>query len=183
MGSPGAAASIIEPLVTVNTQVESDIMRVADGAPSDRAADSLEQSLATHHLEGASWLERRPEGLVVSVDGRVAFAPGTDTLTPRALAFLQDFARVAAAVDTNVAAEAFVANPLDPYRDDAHWALAAERADAVATTLLRFGVSGARLSASAYGYPGGRDELRFLQQQELLELTLLTGPNTAVPAE
>lgn len=183
MGSPGAAASIIEPLVTVNTQVESDIMRVADGAPSDRAADSLEQSLATHHLEGASWLERRPEGLVVSVDGRVAFAPGTDTLTPRALAFLEDFARVAAAVDTNVAAEAFVANPLDPYRDDAHWALAAERADAVATTLLRFGVSGARLSASAYGYPGGRDELRFLQQQELLELTLLTGPNTAVPAE
>ncbi len=183
MGSPGAAATVIEPLVTVNTQVTSDVMRVADGAPSDRTVDSLEELLAEHHLDGASWLERRPEGLVVSVEGSVAFEPGTSVLTRDTRAFLGDFAQIANAVQTNVTAEAFVANPDNPYRDDAHWNLAARRADALAVALTSAGVPVERMGTSAYGYAGGRDELRLLQQTELIELTLLTGPASAIPAD
>lgn len=183
MGSPGAAATVIEPLVTVNTEVTADVMRVADGAPSDRTSPSLEQSLMDHHLEGASWLERRPEGLVVSVDGAVAFEPGSDRLTPNTRAFLVDFARIANAVETNVAARAFVADEEEPYRNDAHWNLAAERADALAVALVDAGIRPARLGTSAYGYAGGRDQLRLIQQPELIELTLLTGPESAIPAD
>ncbi|MFT4703095.1 MAG: chemotaxis protein MotB [Bradymonadia bacterium] len=181
-GQPGTPEAIIAPVISITVGSDTDSLSRQAGSPSDRVEQALEQALDRHHLEGKAWLERRPEGWVISVDGAVAFEDGRYNVTERARALLTEFAVLARAVDLNVSAEAFVADPEHPFDRDEHWNLAALRAGAVAQVLIADGIAPERVSASAYGYPGGRDELRFVQQSQLLELTLLTGPPRAVPA-
>lgn len=179
-GAPGAAGEVVPQIVAVSGPSATDPLGLDNGAHSSNVDESLESAITDHHLEGHAWLERRPEGWVIGIDGRIAFAPDSNELLDGAAVLVRDVAAVANAYDVNLGIAAYVDNPENRYRGDDHWHLAAARADTVARTLLGFGYPDRRLRASSYGYAGGRDQMRFLQQAELLELTLLTGPANAI---
>ena len=179
-GAPGAAGEVVPQIVAVSAPAAFDPLGIETGAHSDTIEESLERAITRHHLSGNAWLERRPEGYVISVDGSVLFEDGSNALVEGAGLLVRDVAAVANAHEVNLGVAAFVDNPEARYRGDDHWHLAAARADSVVRVLLGVGFPDTRTRASAYGYAGGRDQLRFLQQNELLELTLLTGPANAI---
>lgn len=133
-------------------------------------------------VNGPSWVEIRPDGVLVHVDGGVVFEEGSAELTPAAKKFLGSFAGVVVNSNRNVAVNAFVAGGKTYAEADADWDLALLRADHVAKHLIGAEVREERLRVMGYGYAAGREEQRFLRQSNLLRLQVITGDSNAEPA-
>lgn len=132
-------------------------------------------------LEGRAWVEHRPEGIHINVDGQISFKEGSDELQPAAQRFLLQLVSLVGPPRFNVAVETYAKGGESFKEVEAGWDLALRRADGVARFLLQRGIEPDRLRIMGFGHEAGRREKRFLRQSNLLRMSILTGPPAAEP--
>lgn len=121
--------------------------------------------------------ERVPEGLVIRIAGRVLFDPDSAQLARPAVDLLQAVATELAEVEVPVRVQCYVP-PRDDERDAA-WALALDRAAAVAQIMARVrGVNRKHLSLMGYGRPIPKT-IRINSGQDVVVLTFFSNQRTA----
>ena len=157
--------------------LEKELLTAPFGALSKRYADVSETLLSDLGLQGKGWITRTPGGVEVNLDGRIAFEPGTPTLTPAARRFVEAFAklldpqRLDLSVVTHVAPGA---GTLALRQDSLDLALL--RADTLVHLLRSHKVPKAALSIVGFAHSAGAREGDFLRYQELLTLKVRIKP-------
>lgn len=134
-------------------------------------------------VEGKAWLDFRPNGVVINLDGVVAFKGETAELTERAKKFLRHFASIVRPNQFNIAVESYVSQANTFRGQEQNWRLALTRADKTVNFLFEQGVSENR--ARMMGYAPSTIENKnpeYMQSGSLLELHILAGPPTAEAA-
>ncbi len=135
----------------------------------------MEDLLKASGIHASAWVEVRPDGVLVNLDGGVAFEPGTAKLTPEAERFVKSFASVVKDDGLNVAVDSWVRGEGDFTQQDAAWELSLKRSEAVVSRLFKSGLNGTRTRMMGYGFEGGAQEGRLLRQPELVRIRAIIG--------
>lgn len=135
----------------------------------------MEDLLELSGIHASAWVEVRPDGVLVSIDGGVAFEPNSTKLTPEANKFLRSFGAMVKDDEINVAVDAWVKGEGDFEQQELAWELAIRRADAVKNRLFKSGLAPERTRIMGYGFEGGVQEARFLRQPELVRVRAILG--------
>jgi len=144
------------------------------GQPARVLENLMEATRTFSELEGNMWSQRRPEGIVISIDGEVAFEHGGHRLTPQARQFLNEAIGLVGSLDANLLVEVYVDGGGTVQDSDAAWELSLRRADRVARFATGMGLGGPNLRIMGYGEraaPEGSEP----ERSELLRLTILSG--------
>ena len=97
-------------------------------------------------------LKSNERGLTISIVSDIGFASGSASLSPEAYPILRKVAELLAPIDNVVRVAGNTDNtPIDTPKFPSNWELSAARAISVVKTLVDYGVSPGRLSATAYG--------------------------------
>ena len=80
----------------------------ADMALQGEVKTKMEDLLKVWGIHASAWVEVRPNGVLVNIDGGLAFEPGSNKLTPEVDKFLKNFAAVVKDDEINVAVDAWV---------------------------------------------------------------------------
>ncbi len=155
-------------------------MQALSGSPHESSVQGevklgMEDLLKASGIHASAWVEVRPDGVLVNLDGGVAFEPGTATLTPAAERFVKSFAAVVKDEGLNVAVDSWVRGEGDFFEQDKAWELSLQRSDTVVNRLFNSGLSGARTRIMGYGFEGGAQEGRLLRQPELVRIRAIIG--------
>lgn len=135
----------------------------------------MEDLLKASGIHASAWVEVRPDGVLVNLDGGVAFEPGTATLTPAAERFVRSFAAVVKDDGLNVAVDSWVRGEGTFLEQDNAWELSLKRSETVVNRLFKSGLSGTRTRMMGYGFEGGAQEGRLLRQPELVRIRAIIG--------
>jgi len=135
----------------------------------------MEDLLKASGIHASAWVEVRPDGVLVNLDGGVAFEPGTANLTPEAERFVKSFAIVVKDDGLNVAVDSWVRGEGDFLQQDKAWELSLKRSEAVVNRLFKSGLNGTRARIMGYGFEGGAQEGRLLRQPELVRIRAIIG--------
>ena len=97
-------------------------------------------------------LRSNERGVTISIIGDLGFASGSAALSPQAYPILRKIGELLGSVNNVVRVQGNADNqPIDTHKYPNNWTLSAARAIAVVKTLIDYGVSPKRLSATAYG--------------------------------
>ncbi|MEZ4461605.1 MAG: flagellar motor protein MotB [bacterium] len=155
-------------------------MQALSHDPTDMALQGevktkMEDLLKVSGIHASAWVEVRPNGVLVNIDGGLAFEPGSNKLTPEADKFLKNFAAVVKDDEINVAVDAWVKGEGDFEQQELAWELAIRRAETVTKRLFRAGLANDRARMMGYGFEGGAQEARFVRQPELVRVRAIVG--------
>lgn len=162
-------------------KLQMELSQPMDRPRLEKVEQLLEEVLATTGMQGPMWVEQRPRGVLVNVDGSVVFEEGSAELTPKARAFLGQFAASLAGGEQQVVTEAFVKPTAEANSWDETWDLALRRADRTVNFLIGQGIKPERLSIAGYGFEAGKAEKRFMRNAELIRFHIVVGPLGAEP--
>ncbi len=148
---------------------------------TERIEDLLSQWLDEAGLLEGTWLEVRPEGITIEIDGRLSFEPGSRRLTPEIQWLLRDIAMLLQSASLHGVISTFVTEATDsPWDEQASWDLALGRADGIARFLMARTVPGERLQIMGYGRAAGERERRWIRNSNALQVELLVGPDRSL---
>jgi chemotaxis protein MotB len=141
----------------------------------------LKELLTAAGVSGSSWVDIRPEGLVVSIDGEIGFEPGTAKMTEPANVLVEELAQTLGPAGLNVTVEACCSQGATYGEWEDAWELALMRADVVANAFIRKSVAPERLRIMGYGFAEGTESNRFYRKAQLLRIHIITGESGAEP--
>ncbi|MCA9564099.1 MAG: OmpA family protein [Myxococcales bacterium] len=173
----GQSMNIVEPFI-LPTEIDLGLRRAIQdlmgGQYSPDLDRYLEELFITFQIDGDTWFERRPEELLINLDGHAAFVRGEARLTPEASGILREFARLLEGMGLNVIVETYFSRGNSVIDRDQAWDLALARADVAANYMVNQGFAQERLRVMGYGFQAGRNEGEFLRQSDLLRLRVVT---------
>jgi len=141
----------------------------------------MEAILQESEIKSSAWVEVRPFGVVVNLEGQGTFEKGSSVLTPAAKRFIASFSEVAKHSEADVVVESHVLAKGDFSEQGEAWELALMRMDRAAVEVEAGGVRGERLRVSGMGTKLGSEEQRFVQSSEIVRFSLVIGEFGAEP--
>lgn len=131
-------------------------------------------------MRGRAWIDFRPKGIEINLDGHLAFKGKTDKLTPDAKRLLRHFAAIIGPEPFNVIMESYLGGAETFKENERNWDLALQRADAAINYMFEYGVDSKKARIMGYGHKPNEGQ-KHMQYGSLLKLHVLVGPNTAEP--
>lgn len=133
--------------------VEGEVPSITEPQASQvQSQVQLLQDQDTLFKDVIQFVGQRPEGLVVSLSGTLAFLSGSADLTPEGVAALTELAEILRPVDNDLRIEGHTDSiPPGSARFPTNWELGAARAVTIVRFLEREGIAPYRLSAFGYG--------------------------------
>lgn len=174
---PGLEQPVVNRLETLLTTVSSDDLSASI------EIEALFRELLNHaDLGSGSYVNLRPEGILIEIDGRLGFDPDSHKLSPELRRFLSDIGTLLRHVSYRCLINTYVTDHPGEYSQElSSWNLALRRADSVAQYLQAEGLASHQLQTMGYARAAGQREGRWLRNTNAITLELIRGPDDALP--
>lgn len=170
-------ATVEPPLIA---SVTAALGRISEGEEERAAVRRLMDALLKlTGIGGFSWVDIRPWGVVVTVEGEGAFEKDRAVLTAETRRFIKSLGEIVGANDANLIIETYVHAEGDWDAQDRAWELALLRMDSAANAAEKSGIDGQRIRVLAKGRKAGSKEKAFVQGSENIRFNLVVGEQWA----
>lgn len=183
---PGLALPVVNRIETLLSTKNPE-----DPTTSVQIEAVMRELLDQVDLGKGSWVNLRPEGVLIEIDGRLGFEPGSHTLTPELRRFLDNIGTLLRHVEYRCLLHTYVTaqhGTQDDHSDHddhgeelANWNLALRRADSVAQHLQAGGLPSQKLQIMGYARAAGEREGRWLRNSNAITLELIRGTGDVLP--